>query len=289
MASHIFDCRFLISDLKIGNRKSKIKNRFTLIELLVVVAIIAILAAMLLPALQNAKETAKRITCTSNLKQVGSFCFLYDSDYNGWFPPQSRNGNFVTQTACIYGGDPFYLNSLGYLCRPTKADTASPPYAPEDSPSYTPSPDVFFCPNIDPASAAVSSSVFTKGYDANKLWNSRGVQGYFYHGDPWNGSSTGKLDYVSLYTGAPGFIQGYIYGSMRRQNNAYSTASIPLCSDLMQENGATAYFRLHSPGKVGYIQGGGNVTFGDGHVEWVDGKGWRTSGGFNNYYRPYYF
>ncbi len=58
------------------------KKNFTLIELLVVIAIIAILAAMLLPALQNARETAKRAKCTGNIKQVALAMLLYAQENN---------------------------------------------------------------------------------------------------------------------------------------------------------------------------------------------------------------
>ncbi len=65
---------------------SRFNPAFTLIELLVVIAVIAILAAMLLPALASAKRRAVQIACLSNLRQINLFMQMYTDENNGVFP-----------------------------------------------------------------------------------------------------------------------------------------------------------------------------------------------------------
>ena len=67
-------------------RFATLRRRFTLIELLVVIAIIAILAAILLPALQAARERGKSASCINNMKQLAQIYNFYSEDCNGYLP-----------------------------------------------------------------------------------------------------------------------------------------------------------------------------------------------------------
>jgi len=113
---------------------------FTLVELLVVIAVIALLVAMLLPALAKSREAAGRSACMANMKQLGIGCFNYATDLKGLLPGDYPS--FADSTASIISSSfngatrPFYADILG------RAGDVGAIF----NLKYVPVKEVFYCP-----------------------------------------------------------------------------------------------------------------------------------------------
>jgi prepilin-type N-terminal cleavage/methylation domain-containing protein len=112
------------------------RGAFTLVELLVVIGIIAVLVAMLLPALQKAKEAANLTACQSNLRQIGIAVIAYAQSNREWLPPADATNNTHAYIGRSYG------TTFGWTRR-----LAADKYLSASPESQKARSDVFFCPN----------------------------------------------------------------------------------------------------------------------------------------------
>lgn len=119
------------------------RNKFTLIELLVVIAIIAILASLLFPSLNLAREKARGITCMNQLRQFGFGIITYAADFNDYVPPNNYGVGYIP-------GFLFWDNQKG---------------------NYISNPDIFVCPTLKPYRWEITNnSRFAETY-GSRLFN----------------------------------------------------------------------------------------------------------------------
>lgn len=197
------------------------KQIFTLIELLVVIGIIAILAAMLLPALNKARDKAKQIYCTNNLKQIGTGYAMYVDDFDGFLCPvfQGAVGQNIWQRILLnYAGSPVWkIKSGGYVKLSTMiCPSQNSTYKNEHSDWY------LHCPDY----GILSSMVVPYGaqeYDVSfKISQQKRPSEKFFIMDGWRNSATG-VDNIDMDKGfyrvnVKVYISNYARPAGRHQN-----------------------------------------------------------------------
>lgn len=222
---------------------------FTLIELLVVIAIIAILAAILFPVFSRARESARRTSCQSNLKQMGVATMQYLQDFDEVFPKGAITAGSPYPDGAGWTNNVWYWQQVLY--------------------PYHKSRQVFRCPSssVNPThSSGVPTPVYGN-YGANRLL----FVDEAYKAVKSSSMNSAASTYMVMDSG------GYVItpvntSSVVSPNGAYWY--LPGTGDLDVSLGATALNAtwagpLMKDFESGRHFGGVNVVFADGHVKWL--------------------
>ncbi len=220
---------------------------FTLIELLVVVAIIAILAALLLPSLKSARESAIRIQCMNNLRQHGTAVAMYLQDNEGFFPNNTANPS--SQWRYLWG-----LTNNAYA----RYFPASPPSV-QSNLRYNGADPNYICPS------------FRRRLDAGEFDAGSGGANIGFGGGIWNAAHLGYLHAFYMPGSKPGRFLGRMSpsdvgnSSVDGSGAIYPSATTPSARCAMIWD--AGFFSANIGGTSVGHRGGWSVLFVDGHVK----------------------